>query len=289
VVQPADDVSVCLCRTAWLTAGRILRAVSVLSGDTELYGLWRAWTLPGAAREACPAVWASLRPPSNCDEPAIAKARDYIHRNISHFTAAGRAPPDPAAASQDIMIKSIIADADQILRHAMFEYWSDSEELAMGERKPKKRLAFGGRALRKQITSPAAIYSYDAEVLVHDVLAEQRRAAEGEGAAAPAPAKPRTIGQFEELRDVQACVAPGSVIGVKESGSHAWYLVHSVDVLFARLRVSPCLPPPFPWLGDGSSPTQDSALCWLPVSKMWSALVCSRVDSYMGLDRCSTN
>ena len=277
-------------RATWLTVGRILRALSNNNHHSELRGLWASWSAPRGGDECCRAVWAALRPPTNCDEPALSKARDYIQQNMSQFTA-----DDGIATSGSNLM--IIADANQILKHAVLEYWSDNEVLS--EKTPKKRAAFGAQVRpRKQITTPAAIYSYDAQALRHaeESGAARSARAEEEEADSRSSRPARTIGQFEELQDVRASIAPGSVINIKESvcGSSAsasvgaaWFLVLQVDLLFARLRVRPCLAPPFPWLQGNGLQSEEVAggAIWLPVSKVWFALVCSRVEAYLGVDR----
>jgi hypothetical protein len=266
--NPLSVTISCFFRSIWLTVGRILRAQS--NGNNELFGLWKAWTEGGnTAKKECSLVWNSLRPPTNCDEPAIVRARTYIQHHVSQG--------EDKSANTDLVVKSIIADSRQILGHAILEYWSHNEIL--NDTKPKKRAAFGAKGQKKEIIVPAAIYSYDIDSLRHFHYKQD-----------PGEDKISSIGQFEEVQEVKACIMPGSIICIKENGTNAWFFVHNIDLLFARLRACPCMAPPFPWLEEGKANNladeeEKEEMIWLPVSKLWFALVCTRVESYMGAER----
>ena len=255
--------------------GRVLRSLS--HGNIQFCELWRDWTLTKDMREECGKMWSCLRPPTNCDEPAIVRAREYIHENMDQFTDSEQRA---LAAESNLMMKSIIADASTMMRNSVLDYWSDSDFHNDNNNNHKKRLALGKGIVRKNIVTSGAIYSYDAEALQVDIVEREMPESGNDGAD-----KCPSIGQFEELQDVRACIVPGSIINIKENVSSEWYFVDKVDVLFARLYVYPCHAPPLPWLGLSQlSPLQSSAM-WLPVSRLWFALVCSRIESSLGSER----
>lgn len=261
-------------RSVWLTVASVVRAMS--SGSTDLFLLWKRWSSQARISESeCTSVWAALRPPTNCDEPAILRAREYIQQSLQN----GRACDTSADACSDLMARSIIADANMILKDAVLEYWSDAEFLSTTA--PRKRTAIGAKVTRKHIIVPAAVYSFDAEELRY----KTKVASEQSGCSSDSNSKVPAIGQFEEVHDVKACISPGCIISLKDGGTQSWYFVLKVDLLFARLRVVPCQAPPIPWfLEEPLSSVADIGV-WMPVSKVWFALVCTREEPYLGIER----
>jgi len=104
---------------------------------------------------------------------------------------------------------------------------------------------------------PAAVYEFDP----HGVVAAGAREEVLVGTA-----------------DTVASVVPGDVLLLPpfgedaeggEGAAPAWHRVEAVDLFYARLRVTPCPPPPACWV-----PHAPLAAVWLPVAALWAVPVC---------------
>lgn len=58
------------------------------------------------------------------------------------------------------------------------------------------------------------------------------------------------------------------------SGSFTWHRVVSVDLFHARVRVSPCPPPPYCWNRHVTLPS-----VWTPISSLWATTICQFIPN----------
>lgn len=166
-----------------------------------------------------------------------------------------------------MVVKKIVAEVNQILSHSILEYWSSDVTQQEG---PKRRIAVATKAKSRHIVVPSAIYSYDSDEALSLMGGEDKTR--------------QRNGHFEEVQETIACISPGCIICLQENSLSHWYLVKKIDLLFARIQVSHCMAPPYPWISQ--SFVEDETK-WISVSRLWFVLVCSRVDSYRGSERYS--
>lgn len=63
---------------------------------------------------------------------------------------------------------------------------------------------------------------------------------------------------------------------VSDLGGRIWLRVQSIDLLWARLKVSLCLQPPRCWQYEHGR--EEEVEAWIPISALWAVLVCRRLD-----------
>jgi hypothetical protein len=159
----------------------------------------------------------------------------------------------------------VLEDADTALQEACLEYWSECAHQALQDHE-------GAPTLPTPVIVPCALYACSAIVM--------------DSAAIGPSSRLQPWGHFEEMTSCDATISPGDLVSVSETGydlphhcqvPRQWYLVHRVDLLFARLLVSRCSAPPLPW--KISNEEQPSELKhWIEISKLWHVIVSSRID-----------
>ena len=249
------------------------------------------------------AVWTSFRPPTNCDEQAIVRAREFLyHRREMLYggsSARGQGGERGRGGQQweamdehhvplrdiyfDPLSRSVIDDASVVLHHAYLEYWRDCAHSHDGKGVGRtRRQALGqGQGASRSMRVPCAYYSIDTSAYIPSSERLDRGSSRQ-----PEP-------QFEEMGTVVARVHPGDLLcvmdnsyqyphskGLDTSAGQQWYLTLRIDLLFARVLVQKCRPPPHQWLDPAAENVKDdNSSNWIAISKLWKVVVCSRTPS----------
>lgn len=254
-------------------------------------------------KEESLAIWTAFRPPTNCDDRDIMRAREFLyHRRALLYSQesdyhSGMVGVDnlPIVDEHHVPLRDIyydpisravIDDAEIVLHHAFLEYWSDCdhtlESAASGS--ATRRHAWGsGHSKNRFIQVPCAYYTVDTE----SYLRSSERL-DGQRSPLPEP-------QFEEMGTCAARVHPGDLICIAGSSyqyphtkdlhtvsNQQWYVVHRVDLLFARVLVQKCHPPPLQFLEPSDEIRRrrvDTKHHWIAMSKLWRVTVCSKTPA----------
>jgi hypothetical protein len=188
----------------------------------------------------------------------------------------------------DPISRAVIDDAEVVLHHAFLEYWSDCDFSA--ESAPSgaasRRHAWGrahSKSSSRAIQVPCAYYTVNVEFY----LSSSQRL-DGQRSPLPEP-------QFEEMGTSVARLHPGDLICISDSSyqyphtkdlhtvsGQQWYLLHRVDLLFARVLVQKCHPPPLQFLEPAAEQAHgrvDTRHHWIAMSKLWRVTVCCKTPA----------
>jgi hypothetical protein len=300
----SDPFSCCLasCRERWILTCRALR--TVCRGDSDLLDDFCRWTSSAGeegrlrARD-CRVVWSSLRPLTTSDLPCVVQARVYVRAFMHSGSWEGEEDSEPASnfsfrsieasCKTDPTLCAFIEAASAVLKGRSLFFMSSVHDSAV----PSIAQCPAG-----VLMVPAAVYesSPPSTQLIDD---------EGQGECKDT----ETESPDEIWRDsstqvlvralhVPASVSPGDVLLLPTFFSHSsgpeswtvpcadcsetpsdpsssqgrrstWHRVVAVDLFYARLRVSPCPPPPECWRRHVTLPS-----VWCPVSYLWAVSVC---------------
>ena len=292
----ADPFSCCLasCRDRWILTCRALKAIC--RGDESLLKDFYNWTysagLEGEQRaKDCKSVWRALRPLTTADLPCVVQARVHI-RSILYAQHSdegakeeqfigGRERSSPSLRSieafcgNDPQLKSLFDSTASILRDRCLYFLS---------------------SINNGLCTNASKFP-DGHMVVPAAMYEASESATGEKDFKCRDEQYRGTSSavFLEVGEVVAKVSPGDVLLLPSFQSHdlnydlipgkkglqsaaissdkerkcAWHRVVAIDLLYARLRVSPCPPPPDCWNRHVTLPS-----VWAPISCLWAVSVC---------------
>jgi hypothetical protein len=219
-------------------------------------------------------VWLQFRPPTNADHPDVLRAREFLQdRRQALLAQFGHTSSSPATVSlsSDPLARAVLDDATMALQDVALEFWSENSHQSLFQQSGSQERAI---SLPSPVNVPCAIYVGSSAITTDfDHLSTKTQQA--------------ALGHFEEMSSCDAVISPGDIISVSETGydyphlsqaSRQWYLVHRVDLLFARLLVSrSSLAPPLPWLMSSEEQSSEPKH-WIEVSKLWHVLVCSPAE-----------
>ena len=292
----ADPFSCCLasCRDRWILTCRALKAIC--RGDENLLKDFYNWTyssgLEGEQRaKDCKNVWRALRPLTTADLPCVVRARVHI-RSIFHAqhvdggvkeeqVIGGRERSSlslrsiEAFCGSDPQLKSLFDSTASILRDRCLYFLSSMNNGLCSN---------ASKFPDDHMVVPAAMYEAR-ESAISDI--DFRCSNQQYGGTSSAA--------FIEVGEVVAKISPGDVLLLPSFQSYAptcgripenkgqqsapistdkerkctWHRVIAIDLLYARLRVSPCPPPPDCWNRHVTLPS-----VWAPISCLWAVSVC---------------
>lgn len=294
----ADPFSCCLasCRDYWILTCRALKAIC--RGDEDLLNNFYSWTysagLEGEIRaKDCGNIWRSLRPLTTADLPCVAQARVYIRASLSaknmdesvqeEQLTSGRDIGSPswqsidASCRGDPQLKSLIDSAGAVLKGRSLFFLSSIND---GSITNIAHLPDG------HIIVPAAMYEVGESTSAGEDIKSYDQ--NERGVASPSTALLKT-------GEVVAKISPGDVLllpsfqscspncgrtpehnsqqfvdfSYSRERKSTWHRVIAIDLLYARLRVSPCPPPPDCWNRHVTLPS-----VWAPISCLWAVSVC---------------
>jgi hypothetical protein len=298
-----DPFSCCLasCRERWILICRALK--TICRGDEDILNDFYRWT-HSAGEEGrmrakdCQAMWTSLRPLTTSDLPCVVQARVYARACLNTRQAETEAEIGGSGESKryeeidmtSLPFKNIEAacQKDPTVRHFI--------ESARG--------VLSGRSLYFLSSvhdpgSPAPQYppgSLMVPAVVYESALTVDAAHQGQGSDVDFELKnPEGRTQHVCLTDVVASISPGDVIllpitphysypeswtinasdtqysddEARRGRKSTWHRVVAVDLLYARLRVSPCPSPPDCWVKHVTLTS-----VWAPVSSLWAVPVC---------------
>lgn len=259
----------------------------------------------------CLATWTAFRPPTNCDDPDIIRAREFLYQRRALLYSQRSVNKDGAVKDSDLVAldehhvplqdmyfdpisRSVIDDAAVVLHHAYLEYWTEEsaggQDVTASTASSRRQAIGGGHTKNRSIRVPCVHYSVDIE----SYLPSSERL-DHKKSPLPDP-------QFEEMGSVSARLHPSDLICILDnsytsphtrdsfpSSSQQWHVVLRVDLLFARVLVQKCKAPPLQWLEPSLLSTEDrgGGRCWMAMSKLWRVIVCSKQHAE-GMEAVST-
>lgn len=253
------NAAVALHPAKWLAVGHALRVLS--GGGDDLLLLWQQWTAAGCHEDrtkVCRRAWKAMRPATNCDDDSIVRARNYIHSKMDELKKINKLPTktkghiNSTSASQcsDPLVRQLIDDAKNTLRNDILAFWTDNVSATKTGQVIPGAPATAATVLRV----PAAVYAWKGN-----------------------PPKKNAESSFEEMSEVAAIITIGDVLALPD-GKHAeecqWCMALEIDLLLARVRVTPCVAPPEAWFISYDEPKG----IWINVSELWRVVVYSRLD-----------
>ena len=303
----SDPFSCCLasCRERWILICRALK--SICRGDEDILNDFYRWThsagIEGRMRaKDCHAVWTSLRPLSTSDLPCVVQARVYARACLNSRYAEEEIQESEenkrfeeidmtslpfknieAACRINPTVQNFIESARTVLSDRSLYFLSSVHDPGS----PAPQYPPGS------LLVPAVVYK--------TVLASHQISLGGDDDMNKSngvdldPKKSRGRTQHVCLMDVVASISPGDVIllpivnqykypeswtinasdtkhsdhETRTGRNSTWHRVVAVDILYARLRVSPCPPPPDCWVRHVTLSS-----VWAPVSCLWAVPVC---------------
>jgi hypothetical protein len=300
----SDPFSCCLasCREKWILTCRALR--TVCKGDRDLLDDFCRWTSSAGeegrlrARD-CRVVWSSLRPLTTSDLPCVVQARVYVRAFMHSRSCEGQEEDfEPASnisfrsieasCKTDPALSAFIEAASTVLKGRSLFFISSVHDSAA----PSIAQCPAGALM-----VPAAVYESGPPCT-------ELNDDEGEGGYKDTDSCPNERSKESNAKvlvralHVPASVSPGDVLllpsfNSSSSGAESWsvpcanyretpsapsssqgrrstwHRVVAVDLFYARLRVSPCPPPPECWRRHVTLPS-----VWCPVSCLWAVSVC---------------
>ena len=296
-----DPFSCCLasCRDRWILICRALK--TICRGDEDILNDFYRWT-HSAGEEGrrrakdCQAMWMSLRPLTTSDLPCVVQARVYARacliarRTEAEIGGSGESKRYEkidmtslpfnnieAACQKDPTVRDFIESARTVLSGRSLYFLSSVHDQG----------------------SPAPQYppgSFMVPAVVYDSVLTVFAAQHGQGS--DEDFEPKNVeGRRQHVcfTDVVASISPGDVIllpitphysypeswtmhasdtqysddEARKGRKSTWHRVVAVDLLYARLRVSPCPPPPDCWMKHVTLTS-----VWAPVSSLWAVPVC---------------
>jgi hypothetical protein len=296
-----DPFSCCLasCRERWILICRALK--TICRGDEDLLNDFYRWTHSAGAEgrmraKDCQAMWTSLRPLTTSDLPCVVQARVYARACLNarqketEIGGSGESKRYEEIDMTSLPFKNIEAacQKDPTVRHFI----------------ESARTVLSGRSLYFLSSvhdpgSPAPQYppgSLMVPAVVYESALTVHATHQGQGSDVDFELKnPEGRTQHVCLNDVVASISPGDVIllpitphysypeswtinasdtqysddEARRGRKSTWHRVVAVDLLYARLRVSPCPPPPDCWVKHVTLTS-----VWAPVSSLWAVPVC---------------
>lgn len=304
----SDPFSCCLasCRERWILTCRALR--TVCKGDRDLLDDFYRWTCSAGeegrlrARD-CRVVWSSLRPLTTSDLPCVVQARVYVRAFMRSRQLEGEEEDcEPASITSfrnveascktDPALSAFIEAASAVLKGRSLFFISSVHDSADP---PIAQCPAGA------LMVPAAVYESAPPCAQLD---DDDEVGEGESEDGDSCLNERSKDSLAQVlvraSHVPASVSPGDVLllpsfystssspgpeswsvpcaDCRETNSapsssqgrrSTWHRVVAVDLFYARLRVSPCPPPPECWRRHVTLPS-----VWCPVSCLWAVSVC---------------
>lgn len=225
------------------------------------------------SKQTVNAVWMQFRPPTNVDHPDVLRAREFLQdRRQALLAEYGHTSSSVATVSlsSDPLARVILDDAALALRDVSLEFWSENSHQSLFHQDGSKEKAIQP----SPVIVPCAVYAGSSAIAIESCYSIDQ-------------AHKAVLGHFEEMLSCDAKISQGDLISISETGydyphlsqvSRQWYLVHKIDLLFARLLVSRSThAPPIPWLmSSEEQPSQPKH--WIEISKLWHVLVCSPVN-----------
>lgn len=252
----------------WFRIAFLLRTVS-----DSLLPHWLKWckqiVLNSATESQSRKVWSSLQLNTNCNDSSVCEIRNVLTRRLidvnndmePHFISEVYFNTDLVCLNlykwdkillQDAFASAIIQDAAIVLRNDVLEFWKDEEGIGNS----KVKVDTKRRVPRRSIDVPCAIYSMLSSSL-----------------------KENSTGEFEDMHQYAASIMVGDLIHLlirRTSEVKQWYRVYCVDLLFARLKVGICDPPPYGLFREEETESQSSFI-WIPISLLWKTVVCTHI------------
>ena len=301
----ADPFSCCLasCKDRWMLTCRALRAVS--GGDESLLEDFYNWTSTageeGMVRaKDCKSAWRSLRPLTTADLPCVIKARVYakvcLHARNSEMIQSQVSMEGGANSISlrsievncitDPTLKSFIKSATSVLSGRSLFFLSsvnDAMTTVYTKCPPGSMLV------------PAVVYESKQRLNSSDeVNFGMNGNVDNDDDEKEKYMPPNTAADGTKLLNtgkIVASISPGDVVLLPSfdtsSAKHqsrvhqqeatssssgrrsTWHRVIAIDLLNARIRVSPCPPPPDCWCPHVTLPS-----IWAPISSLWAVPVC---------------
>ena len=302
----SDPFSCCLasCRERWILICRALK--TICRGDEDILNDFYRWThsagIEGRMRaKDCHAVWTSLRPLSTSDLPCVVQARVYARACLNSRYAEEEIQESEenkrfeeidmtslpfknieAACKMDPTVRNFIESARTVLSGRSLYFLSSVHDPGS----PEPQYPPGS------LMVPAVVY--ESVLTSHSISLGGDDINKSNGVDLE-PQKPGGRTQHVCLMDVVAAISPGDVIllpivnqykhpeswtisasdtkhsdhETRRGRDSTWHRVVAVDILYARLRVSPCPPPPDCWVRHVTLSS-----VWAPVSCLWAVPVC---------------
>jgi hypothetical protein len=302
----SDPFSCCLasCRERWILTCRALR--TVCRGDRDLLDDFSRWTSSAGeegrlrARD-CRVVWSSLRPLTTSDLPCVVQARVYVRAFMHSRSWEGEEEEGEPASNfsfrsieasckTDPTLSAFIKAASAVLKGRSLFFISSVHDSAV----PSIAQCPAGALM-----VPAAVYeSGPPSTQVNDDEGEREGECNYMDSCPDEISRDSSAQVLVRALYVPASVSPGDVLLLptflsSSSGPESWrvpfadcsetlsapsssqgrrstwHRVLAVDLFYARLRVSPCPPPPECWRRHVTLPS-----VWCPVSYLWAVSVC---------------
>jgi hypothetical protein len=292
------DPAASLDRDTWVLVARSLR--TVCRGGGELLQDFTRWTLMGAETEVarlrgadCATAWWTLRPSTTSDLPVIAQTRvfaksvqaaaDNVRRALVH-------KPPRVCDPRDWSSMPTVDDCRRLTDDpALISVFDTASKVLSGRRLYfLQRLGTDSCPVDdEEVHAPGAVF-------VSAVIYQTQTETETEtpdtltyGLSSSSVQRTVAVPAYIAAGDIVllAAVGTGAGTGSARSGSghrksdgdqnKSWHRVVDVDLLYARLRVCPCMPPPECW-SDKSHSTLPSV--WISVSSLWSVVVCRLIS-----------
>lgn len=304
----SDPFSCCLasCRERWILTCRALR--TVCKGDRDLLDDFFRWTCSAGeegrlrARD-CRVVWSSLRPLTTSDLSCVVQARVYVRAFMRSRQLEGEEEDcEPASITSfrnveascktDPVLSAFIEAASVVLKGRSLFFISSVHDSADP---PIAQCPAGA------LMVPAAVYESGPPCARLDDDEEVGEGVSKDGdSRLNERSKDSSAQVLVRASHVPASVSPGDVLllpsfsssssspgpeswsvpcadcrdttsapSSSESRRSTWHRVVAVDLFYARLRVSPCPPPPECWRRHVTLPS-----VWCPVSCLWAVSVC---------------
>lgn len=301
----SDPFSCCLasCRERWILTCRALR--TVCRGDRDLLDDFCRWTNSAGeegrlrARD-CRRVWSSLRPLTTSDLPSVVQARVYVRASMHSCSLEGEQDTNDLASNisfrsieasckTDPALSAFIEAASAVLKSRSLFFISSVHDTAI----PAIVQCPAG-----VLMVPAAMYESgppcasqrdeeDADEgecrdgdrclseRLHDIPAQLLlRTAQVPASVSPGdvlllPPFHSPSGPESQSASSTGCPEIQPVPSSSQGRASTWHRVVAVDLFYARLRVSPCPPPPDCWRRHVTLPS-----VWCPVSCLWAISVC---------------
>ena len=302
----SDPFSCCLasCRERWILICRALK--TICRGDEDILNDFYRWThsagIEGRMRaKDCRAVWTSLRPLSTSDLPCVVQARVYARACLNSRYAEEEILENEenkkyeeidmtslpfknieAACRMDPTVRNFIESARTVLSGRSLYFLSSVHD--PGSPAPQYP---PGSLMVPAVVYESVLTSHPISLGDDDINKSIKLNLD--------PKKPGGRTQHVCLMDVVASISPGDVIllptvnhykypeswtisasdtnhsdhETRTGRNSTWHRVVAVDILYARLRVSPCPPPPDCWVRHVTLSS-----VWAPVSSLWAVPVC---------------